>query len=218
MHSIVTGRYTIPEDNPDNQPKDDHISPNGLLELCRVLFIYASRTAEHDQLRSWFPQLTIRISDKLKPLRYPNGRQTLQDIFEWQCVMDMASQFKGREPVIVDKSLFEELHTKSMMMFDMLVQSPFFSQHIRRELPLRPQVLDTLVEEPESEGGREGEDGEHGSGEIRDGGEQYAERGCKWDYQKLSDDARHRMDFLLEFSPWSELSALQALQAQFYLP
>ncbi|KAJ3485496.1 hypothetical protein NLI96_g4912 [Meripilus lineatus] len=159
MHSIVTGRYTIPEDNPDNQPKDDHISPNGLLELCRVLFIYASRTAEHDQLRS-----------------YPNGRQTLQDIFEWQCVMDMASQFKGREPVIVDKSLFEELHTKSMMMFDMLVQSPFFSQHIRRELPLRPQVLDTLVEEPESEGGREGEDGEHGSGEIRDGGEQYAER------------------------------------------
>ncbi|KAJ3482284.1 hypothetical protein NLI96_g7068 [Meripilus lineatus] len=183
------------------------ILPDGVLEVCRVLFLCAERTPEDDpyQIRLRFPQMTRRLAKKLKSFEEPTEWQDALDTFSWQCLLDMAMRLDSRVPGIINESLFEALHTRSVKTFVLFVENPSLAleKHIQMGPVGTSRILDELAEEPDWRTTLK--EGEYIGVDIRGEG-RYTEYGNKWDYRRLRVDCKHRIEFLSNFCGFDILS------------
>lgn len=182
-----------------NGSENDKIPQDNLLELCRVVFLCAGRTPTYDLrglLRDDFSQLIDRLRAKLKSLPDPTGSQYSRDVFQWQCVLDMAMRLNKGMPGIINNSMLEALHVRSVKMFDVMVGWIWIlGEHIKRpEDTSQTQDAQTGPGEVDWKTVLDG----YVEVEVRDN-RQYTEYGNRWDYQRLRVDCKHRIEFMLNF-------------------
>ncbi|KAJ3486215.1 hypothetical protein NLI96_g4397 [Meripilus lineatus] len=203
MNSLIKGGIgmLLLNGDPDNDPpiENPKIPPHKLLELCRRLFLCAGRSSKDTLYFLWldFPRLTTHFADKMKRLEDPTIIQSPSDVLQWQCLLDMAMRLHQRVPGIIDKSLFEVLHSRSIKMFDVLDwRGRRLDRHIQRKEDVRGNVPNTPLDWERVLRG-----GEYVEVDVR-GRRQYKRHGGKWDYQSLRSECKHRIEFLLNFWPY----------------
>lgn len=174
-------------------------------QCCNVLFC-AGRASE-DGLQALIEKSTIlseRLVSKINSFPDPSGPRSPTSVFLWHCALDMALRLHIRHSDVMDKTVFESLHTRSTKMFDLYLQHA--PDEFGKSLVGKPvegsqtsgalieavdwdQVLDKYVEV-----------------EVRKRGE-YRGNGRTWDYQRLQVDHKDRMEFMLNYEEVGRLEA-----------
>ncbi|KAJ3479220.1 hypothetical protein NLI96_g9215 [Meripilus lineatus] len=184
----------------------DKIPFQRLIDLCRVLFLCASRTTEETRgvLQGDFPRLTAHLADEFNSLGDCPEAQIPWDTCRCHCLLDMAMRLHKRVPGIVARSLFETLQSRSMKMFDPLVPEWGLAQYIQREAEEEVGATSQESNGPAGEFDWEmllrGE--EYREVGVRDRGEYSSGDEDKWEYRRLRIDCRYRIEFLLYFLPF----------------
>ncbi|KAJ3475917.1 hypothetical protein NLI96_g11512 [Meripilus lineatus] len=167
-------------------------------QCCGIVFC-AGRATEESQalLEHEFSQLSRHIASKVKSLPDPSSWQDYQVVFEWHFVLDMAMRLHKRIPDIIDKTMFEALHTRSVKMFDLYVEhrrGEKFGKYIKGKPERVSQTLDASIGTIDWHQVLK----EYTEVEVRGVGK-YTEYRDEWDYQRLRVDCKHRMEFMLNY-------------------
>lgn len=180
-----------------DDPQSNKITEDDLLKWCQILFRCAGRaTADGQQLlKANFLRFTALLGDRLNSLPDPAGAQWPPNVFRWQCVLDMTMRLHKRVPGIIDRSLFEPLHVRSVKLFHLVVEG-LWLERIQKRPKDSSQKQDALKQKADWE--KVLETGEYAEVEVRNEGE-YTEYQDKWDYQRLRIDCKHRIEFLLNY-------------------
>ncbi|KAJ3474655.1 hypothetical protein NLI96_g12334 [Meripilus lineatus] len=169
-----------------------------VMTQCGSIIFCAGRATEESQalLEHEFPQLSRHIASKVKSLPDPSGWQWPPHVLRCHCILDMAMKLHKRIPNIIDKTLFEALHTLSVKMFDMHVEHARneCGAHIKGKLERVSRTSDASIGTIDWDQVLK----EYTEIEVRDVGE-YTEYGDEWDYQRLRVDCKHRMEFMLNY-------------------
>ncbi|KAJ3479219.1 hypothetical protein NLI96_g9214 [Meripilus lineatus] len=180
----------------------DKIPFQPLIDLCRALFLFASRTTEESRavLKEDFRLLTAHIADDFSLLWDPSDAHDIWETCRCQCVLDMAMRLHKRVPGIVDRSLFEALQSRSVKMFDLVVTAWNLTGNIQGEMEGDVEGTDGPAGEFEWEKLLRGE--EYRDVEVRGRGEYSSGDEDIWEYKRLRVDCRYRIEFLLHFLPF----------------
>ncbi|KAJ3479224.1 hypothetical protein NLI96_g9213 [Meripilus lineatus] len=204
MSSLIGAASGILAEAKDGGPVDK-IPLFSLIDLCRVLLLCAARTTEDSLwvLEEDFLRLTTRLADEFTSLGDTVGIQDVWETLRCQFLLDMAMRLHKRVPGIVDRSLFEVLHSRSVKMFDYFVSFFGNARHVQREVEGEAEGNSQESEGPTGEfdwekvlrGGEYHEVGFYGQ---REDSEEY---GGTWEDRRLRIDCRYRIEFLLHFFP-----------------
>lgn len=184
----------------DEPSSTSDVEDEVLDNIHRVLFCAGRSTEEcWPGLKHDFRHLLGLIASRIKSLPDSSGPQWPPRVFRWHCILDMAMRLHKRIPNIIDKTLFESLHTRSMKMFDLYVEDEEdgygnLARYIGEEAKRESQTLDVSTRSVDWDEVLE----RYVEVEVRGVGE-YTEYGDKWDYQRLQVDCKHRMEFILNF-------------------
>lgn len=165
-----------------------------------IMFCVGRSTVESwPELRDKLPRLSNHVASKVNSLPDPSDSQTPHTVFRWHRVLDVALKLYERIPGIINTSLFEALHTRSVKAFDLYVEIP--EDPLWGYIKGKPRGTSQTLTAPV--GSIDWNDilGKHSEVDVRARG-YYKEYGDEWDYQRLRVDYKHRMEFMLNYERW----------------